>query len=365
VAEPTTAPRWRTPPELARAANEKPPERGLYLVDGCLTELDAYQKAGKTTFLLRLARALIRGEEFLGRPTLQTPVVYLNEAADAAFVQGLQGAGLLEEEHLHILSWHDVLSLTWEQRVDSAARRAREVGAHVVMVDTFAQWAEMAGDDENSSGAMLAAVRPLQALASAGPSVALARHARKSGGQVGHSGRGSSALSGAVDMIVELKRPEGQGPANRRILSYRGRFGHFPDELTIDLDGPTYRLEGAGRSARRTEVHEAIVLSLLPFAPVPGITSADLERALKASGVELGRTSLDETLSSFVEGGVIHRQGGGRKGDPFRYYRLPDSFAGTTTPREGLPESNRPNSSNGALHNPEDLDGFLAEGGPR
>jgi hypothetical protein len=47
------------------------------------------------------------------------------------------------------------------------------------------------------------------AAGSAGLAVLMLRHERKGGGEVGESGRGSSAFAGAVDVILQLKRPEG------------------------------------------------------------------------------------------------------------------------------------------------------------
>lgn len=53
---------------------------------------------------------------------------------------------------------------------------------------------------------------PLQDAAHAGLTVIVCRHERKGGGDVGDSGRGSSATWGDVDIILQLRRPEGHQP---------------------------------------------------------------------------------------------------------------------------------------------------------
>lgn len=50
--------------------------------------------------------------------------------------------------------------------------------------------------------------RRLRGIAAGGRAVLLVRHDRKSGGDIGDSGRGSNALTGAVDIVLNLARME-------------------------------------------------------------------------------------------------------------------------------------------------------------
>ena len=63
--------------------------------------------------------------------------------------------------------------------------------------------------EENDAGEGGRVMVPLQDAAHAGMAVIVCRHERKGGGDVGESGRGSSAIRGDVDVILQLRRPEG------------------------------------------------------------------------------------------------------------------------------------------------------------
>src|SRR6185436_12737761 len=91
-------------------------------------------------------------------------------------------------------------------------------------VDTVSQFAGLRGDAENNSGDALAAIEPLQEAAAQGLAVIAVRHERKGGGEVGESGRGSSAFSGAVDIVVAIRRGEGQTKPTVRVLHTLSRF---------------------------------------------------------------------------------------------------------------------------------------------
>jgi hypothetical protein len=95
---------------------------------------------------------------------------------------------------------------------------------------TLPQWAGIHGDGENSAGEALAAMAPLQEAASQHHlAVVIARHERKSGGDVGNSGRGSSAFAGAVDIVLSLRRPEGNTRPTLRVIHALSRFDETPD----------------------------------------------------------------------------------------------------------------------------------------
>ncbi len=245
--------RWRTARELATSLGEQINQVGPYLVVGCLTEFDAFLKVGKTSFTMALSKAITTGATFIGVKTTKGPVVYLNEASNASFKEALIRADLQESDDVHVVTWGEAGALDWEAQVNEAAAVAVEVGAKVLVVDTFAQWARLIGDDENSAGRMLAAMAPLQRAAAKGIAVLVVRHARKSGGDVGMSGRGSSAISACCDIITSLERVEGQ--MHHRKLKYVGRFD-FPLELELAYDEGSFDLlEGeddvaAGRDRR-------------------------------------------------------------------------------------------------------------------
>jgi len=88
------ASRFQTARELTREAPAATPWRAPpYLADGAITELDGKIKlAGKTTLALAMVRAILDGTPFMGRPTVQSPVVYLTEQPITSFVTALHAA---------------------------------------------------------------------------------------------------------------------------------------------------------------------------------------------------------------------------------------------------------------------------------
>lgn len=64
--------------------------------------------------------------------------------------------------------------------------------------------------------------------------ILLLAHERKGGGEIGESGRGSSAFAGAVDTILQLQREKGQGSPERRVLKAMSRLDGVPPYLVIE-----------------------------------------------------------------------------------------------------------------------------------
>ena len=244
---PTDRQRGPLPFRTARQIAEETPDETEwvvpgYLAIGALSEFDGKVKAGgKTTLLTNMARSIVDGGVFLEQQTQKTAVVYLTEQPPSSFRRALARAGLLDRDDFHVLYWAETRDWPWPDVVREATVYAESVGAKVMIVDTLPQWAGLQGDSENNSGAALAAVAPLQeAAALHNLAVAVVRHERKGSGEVGESARGSSAFAGAVDIIVQIKRGEGNSRPSIRILMSLSRYDETPDELVIELTEAGY-----------------------------------------------------------------------------------------------------------------------------
>jgi hypothetical protein len=282
-----------------------------WIAAGAITELDGKIKvAGKTTLATFLARAVLDGLPFLGQPTRSMPVVYLTEQTPASFRQTMRRAGL-EHADLHVVYWHENRSLRWPELVQQAAALAGSVGSRLLIVDTLSQMAGLRGDSENSTGAAQEAMEPLQEVAAtAGLGIFVLRHERKSGGDVGDSGRGSSAFGGAVDLILSLRRPEGNTRPTLRELHAVGRFDETPDKIVIELTDQGYISQGnvGAVAARETR---AAVLHALQGGELTDVEISDVTGK--------PRTSVRHALDELQAENAIGRVGAGKKGDPYRY----------------------------------------------
>lgn len=305
---------WRAVDELA-VAGEEPP----WLVEGLLapdtvTLLYGLPKSGKSTLTSHLVRASLRGEEFLGLHT-QPPsaVLWLTEERRRTMLPKVEG---LPADRVRVLLRHEVRA-PWPEVVAGVAEEVRRAGATaLVIVDTYSAWAGLA--DENDAATTEAVLKPLRPLAAAGAAVLLIHHAHKASRHEdpelaqGTSARGSSALTGFADILVELRRPRAEGtPPNWRELFTISRFDQAPC-LMCELRNGRYVALGTRDEVRRSAAIDELLAALADSAE--GLTRGQLEKTTSIRG-----QALTEALSHAEASGYIVRVGSGRKGDPWRY----------------------------------------------
>jgi len=308
-----------------------------FVVRGGITELGAKVKAGKTTLITKLVRAVADGLEFLGKPTLQTATVYLTEQPIVSFRQAMERAGLLGRSDFRVLLHSDTRGMPWPEVAGHAVRECKRVGAKLLVVDTLPQFAGLKGDSENNSGDALAAMEPLLRAAAEGIGIILVRHERKSGGDVGDSGRGSSAFAGTVDIVLSLRRPEGNAKKTLRVLQALSRFSETPAELLVELTGSGYISLG--------DPHEAAVKaakdSILAVAPTSEAEAADMKQLMEIADVP--RATAQRAVKELVEEGAMSKLGEGKRGKPFKFWQPENRFCPTSNvggPKESIEEAN-------------------------
>jgi hypothetical protein len=287
-----------------------------YVAAGAVTELVGKVKAaGKTTFITHAVRAIAAGTPFLDQPTTQTGVVYLTEQSPTTFRVALGRAGLLESDNVVVLPWRDAAHVAWAEVVQAAVTECRRRGHRLLIVDTLPRFAGLRGDAENNAGDADAAMAPLQLAAADGLAVVVVRHERKAGGDVGESGRGSSAFGGAVDIVLALRRGEGATRPTIRVLHTLSRFDETPGELVVELTHDGYVALGDRAAVALSDARDWLLRDL-PRSPEDALSMTEigaLLRGLSATTIERAREAL------LIQGDVL-RRGLGRKGDPFRYW---------------------------------------------
>jgi hypothetical protein len=308
-----------------------------WAAEGALLEIDGKIKSsGKTTFITYMCRAILDGRDFMGGPTQRSPIVYLSEQSPATFREALRRADLLDCDDFRVLFWHDTIGTTWPAVMEAARAEASRIGARVLVVDTLGQFSGVKGDRENDSGAALEAMAPLQEAAAVdGLAVVILRHDRKSGGDVGDSGRGSSAFSGAVDVVLRLRRSEGAARPGIRVLDALSRFDQTPDTLVIELTEAGYVALGDTEAVAAEEARTAVLL-VAPSSEAEALREADL-----LSAADVKRTVGQGAIREHLDAGRLCRTGEGKKGDPFRYWKPGDGEKLSAAYKEEAPaESN-------------------------
>jgi hypothetical protein len=298
---------------------------------GAITELDGKIKAsGKTTLLTKMCRAVLDGAPFLGQPTTGGPVVYLTEQAAASVRPALKRADLLDRDDFHVLCWPELGGLPWATVAVQTVAYADEVGAVLLVVDTLGQFSGVSGDAENDSGRAMEVMAPLQrATATTGLAIIVARHDRKSGGEVGESGRGSSAYSGTVETIVQLGRIAGDAVRGERVRLLRSlsRFDEVPSQLVIELDADGEYVVCGDEAAYARAAAEPKVLAALPTAAAEALPATVVE-----ARVGISHRLVGEALAALAAAGRVQREGEGKRGRPYRYWRPAPADSVTVPP---------------------------------
>ena len=305
---------FRTAREFAATVPEEVPWIARpFVAAGSITGIDGKIKAaGKTTLMTYVMRSVLDGTQFLGQTTTRGSVVFLTEQSGPSLRQTLGRADLLDRDDLFILSWTDTIGCDWTAIVEAAADECVARNACLLVVDTLSRFAGIRGDGENSAGEADAAMAPLQAAAAQGLAVVVLRHERKSGGDVGDSGRGSSAFGGAVDILLALRRRGGNAPTNTRVIKALSRFSETPEELVIELTDQGYVALGAIGEPEGRETAGRIIEFL---------TAADGAQTIEEMLREIGcaRTTLQKALDGLERNGQVARSGAGVRGDPLRF----------------------------------------------
>jgi hypothetical protein len=291
-----------------------------YVGVGSTTEVIGRIKEGKTTFELALIRACLFGGDFIGHHVDPRKVLIVTEQGEVSFRAQAAAAGILGSENLTIIFKHELMRFSWEQRVALVMAKAAKVGATVVFWDTFGALAGLKDDGENGDEAGRKMRDLSEAAAVSRRAIVALRHARKSGGDASDAGRGFSGISGAVDIVLLLKKSAtNQGP-NIRELEAVSRFSETPANVVIELVGQHYRLLGDAGDIRRNR-NETAILEALPREPQTGLTLADLE-----AKTELKRATVQRTLADLREREAVKITGRGTKNDPKRYCKPQVTF---------------------------------------
>jgi hypothetical protein len=304
---------WRWAEEIVASTPEEPDWiLAGYLASGDKVMLAGRTKVGKSTWVDALVRAICAESPntFLGRGVRGGPVVLVSEEGDGTL------AGKLTEvppERVRVLS-RDAVSPkpTWAELIAAAIAEAKRIGAVMLVIDTFSFWAQFEGERENWSGEAQRAMDRLDEAAREELLVLLVHHQGRAGAP-----RGSTALEGALETVIELERLEDDAPSHHRRLVAQSRWPQVSPVLVLDFVGGEWRLIGEADSrhgAVTLGIREEI-LAALPTEP-PGPTEDELAKVL-----DKDRRKVADPLRELLGERRIAREGKGKKGDPYRYWR--------------------------------------------
>lgn len=275
-----------------------------YLAACDVGSLESSPKIGKTTLARKLSYHVATNTPFLGCAVKCGPVLYCLEERAGTSREGFMRAGALEVPNIYAMFLHDAWRLNWAERVEEMAAHCQRLGVVLVVIDTLSKWAGLVGEMEQSSGAAMEVMGPLQRLAATGPAILVIRHERKSGGATGEAGRGSSAFAGDLDVILSLRKVAGE--KTRRKLEAIGRHDATPDEVVIDYVDGEYISLGDPHALRRQEQERAII-DLLPTSRDAQVTIEDVRERMEDN---VSRVTVRTLLLRLADEGILNRAHG-------------------------------------------------------
>ncbi len=310
-----------------------------YLARKSTTLLTGLWKAGKTTLVAHLLKLTAEGGQLVG-PVAPCRVLVVSEEASGLWAQRRDAIGIGDHVHFILRPFKGKPDFgQWQGFVNHLTRLVIEKGFGLVVLDPLANLLPVR--DENDAAAMIAALTPLYAITEAGAAVLLLHHPRKGDGGEGQAARGSGALPGFVDIILELRRfNAAESEDRRRTLTAFSRYDETPHEAVIELTDDGYRSCGTKAEAAQND-RLAALAELLPSEP-PGQTADEIRESWPEGGIRgitrPGKRTVERDLQAGATFSRWSQTGGGRKNDPFRYH-APDSFRAPTNPI-GVRESN-------------------------
>lgn len=313
------------PAELAAAAQQRLAWlwRG-FLAPGKVTVLISPPKSGKTTLasllLARIAQAQTQGGQLAVLPVTPGRAFVVSEEAPADWDARCRHLAIGQNVQFLCRPFHGARPTDdqWFSLVAGLEALHRQEGLDLVVIDPLATL--LPGYGETCAPKLLDSLLPLQALAHLGPAVWLLHHPAKGKRADGLAGRGSSALPGFADIVMEMSccRRARSRDRGRRICAY-SRYDQTPRHLIIELsaDGTDYlvRTDATGTPLVQTwpEVH-ALLSSVSDKLSQQEI----LQRWPGDDPPE--RSTLCRWLKRATQQGVICCTGTGYRSDGFRYW---------------------------------------------
>jgi hypothetical protein len=291
------------------------------LAPGKVTALISPPKTGKTTLLSHLLARLGQGGLLAGRAVLPGRALVVSEEAASDWDARCRLLALGQNVQFLCRPFRGARpsDVRWFDLVAGLEALHRREALDLVVLDALATL--LPGHAETSGPKLLDCLMPLQALANRGPALWLMHHPAKGKCADGQAARGSGALAGLADIVMEMNcyRRARSRDRRRRICTY-SRYAETPRQLVVELnaDGTDYvvRTDAGGTLLVQDwpEVHHVLAEAS------DKLTQQTILERWPAEGDGPDRSTLSRWLKRAAQQGMICCSGGGYRGDPFVYW---------------------------------------------
>jgi hypothetical protein len=289
-----------------------------FLAPGNVTLLTSLWKSGKSTLIAVLLARMKTGGTVAGLPVRAGRAVVISEEAPAMW---LDRSRLLDLDG-HV-DWYcqpfrgKPTDDAWHTLLGQVGSLHDQKGVDLLVIDSLANLSPMRS--ENDAVQMLDALKPWQALTARGICLLITHHPKKGPTVPGQAARGSGALSGYVDILLEMHALCRKPTDRRRRLRAFSRHPATPPSLVLawTADGTDYVNLGSSLELD-FEQGWPVLQEILAQAEGP-LSRRTLWRRWPDSAVAPARHTLWKWLSRAVQDGRLEQQGQGHRKDPFLY----------------------------------------------
>ncbi len=290
-----------------------------YLAVGAITELVGLWKSGKTTLLCHLVKAMENGGMFCGMPLSRCKVLVITEEHSSLWAERRDELGIGDNVWFTFRPFLGKPNLkTWRLYIQYVTNLVKIHGFDLVILDPLTSQAPI--EDENNSGEMTTVIVEFRHIVEAGAAVLVAHHPTKGPMGQGKSSRGSGALPGFVDILLEFGRFAPDRPEDtRRVLMGLSRYKETPPEVVIELGDSGYVATGTMAKSALEDRYK-VILSMLSDVPM---TRKEIAQAWPEGCAvpKPSETGLKMALSSLEREGRLVVITGDTQRAPFRYVR--------------------------------------------
>ncbi len=292
-----------------------------YLARGKVTAMISPPKSGKTTLVSHLLARFAEGGQLAGLKVAQGRAVVVSEESAPDWDARCRKLALGQNVQFLCRPFQGArpTEAQWLALVAGLEALHRQEALDLVVIDALATL--LPGYAETCAPKLLDCLLPLQALANQGPAVWLLHHPAKDARIDGQATRGSGALAGLADVVMEMScvRRARSRDRRRRICAY-SRYAETPRHLIVELnaDGSDYvvRTDAAGTPLVQSwrEVQHMLERA------IGRLSQEDILLRWPAEEDRPDRSTLSRWLKRATEQGVIRCSGSGYRGDPFVYW---------------------------------------------
>jgi hypothetical protein len=290
-----------------------------YLAHRKLTVFTSPPKSGKTTLLAHLLACLADGGSLAGMTVTPGRAIVVSEEATSDWRDRCRERGLSANVQFLCRPFAGArpTEAAWFALLAALEAQLRREPTDLVVFDPLATL--LPGYAETCGPKLLDCLLPVQSLASLGPAVWLLHHPAKARRPRGQTARGTGALPGFVDIVMEMTRRPRSHDRRRRLRAY-SRFAATPPGVHIELaaDGSAYTVR-APAAAPDVMSGWPTVQHLLKDT-FKKQTQQDLLRRWPNQDEAPDRSTLCRWLKRATQEGLIRRSGAGVHHDPYRYW---------------------------------------------